>query len=47
MAGSGLSYDSPDYLQRLHEIPDELVKHIAGVSVVLEKALSPLLDPSS
>jgi uncharacterized protein (DUF302 family) len=34
-----LSYNSPDYLQRRHEIPDELVKNIAMVGTVLEKAL--------
>jgi len=34
-----LSYNSPDYLKRRHEIPDELVKNIAGVGAVLEKAV--------
>lgn len=34
-----LSYNSPDYLKRRHEIPDELLKNIAGVGAVLEKAL--------
>ena len=34
-----LSYNSPDYLQRRHQIPDELVKNIAGVGAVLEKAV--------
>jgi uncharacterized protein (DUF302 family) len=34
-----LSYNSPDYLKRQHEIPDELVKNIAGVGTVLEKAV--------
>jgi uncharacterized protein (DUF302 family) len=34
-----LSYNSPDYLKRRHEIPDELVKNIAGVGTVLEKAV--------
>lgn len=34
-----LSYNSPEYLKRRHEIPDELVKNIAGVGAVLEKAV--------
>ena len=34
-----LSYNSPDYLKRRHEIPDELVKNIAGIGIVLEKAV--------
>ncbi|MGO9273101.1 MAG: DUF302 domain-containing protein [Terriglobia bacterium] len=34
-----LSYNSPDYLQRRHEIPDELVKNIAGAGALLEKAV--------
>jgi uncharacterized protein (DUF302 family) len=34
-----LSYNRPDYLKRRHEIPDELVKNIAGVGAVLEKAV--------
>jgi uncharacterized protein (DUF302 family) len=34
-----LSYNSPDYLKRRHEIPDELVKNIAGVGAVLEQAV--------
>ncbi len=34
-----LSYNSPDYLQRRHQIPDELVKNIAGVGALLEKAI--------
>jgi len=33
-----LSYNSPDYLQRRHGIPDELVKNIAGIGALLEKA---------
>jgi len=33
-----LSYNSPDYLQRRHQIPDELVKN-AGVGTLLEKAV--------
>jgi uncharacterized protein (DUF302 family) len=34
-----LSYNSPDYLKRRHEIPDELVKNIAGAGAVLEEAV--------
>src|SRR5260370_19036418 len=34
-----LSYNSPDYLKRRHEIPDELVKTIAGAGAVLEEAV--------
>ncbi|HMD96758.1 MAG TPA: DUF302 domain-containing protein [Terriglobia bacterium] len=34
-----LSYNSPDYLQQRHEIPDVLVKSIAGVGALLEKAV--------
>jgi uncharacterized protein (DUF302 family) len=35
-----LSYNSPEYLKRRHEIPDELVKNIAGVGAVLEQAVA-------
>ena len=35
-----LSYNSPDYLPRRHEIPAELVKNIAGAGAVLEKAIA-------
>jgi uncharacterized protein (DUF302 family) len=34
-----LSYNSPDYLKQRHEIPDELVKNIAGTGALLEKAV--------
>jgi uncharacterized protein (DUF302 family) len=34
-----LSYNSPDYLKRRHEIPDDLVKNIAGAGALLEKAV--------
>lgn len=34
-----LSYNSPEYLKRRHEIPEELVKNIAGVGTLLEKAV--------
>ena len=35
-----LSYNSPEYLKRRHEIPDEWVKNIAGVGAVLEQAVA-------
>jgi len=34
-----LSYNSPEYLQRRHQIPDELVKNIDGVGALLAKAV--------
>lgn len=34
-----LSYNSPDYLKQRHAIPNELVKNIAGVGALLEKAV--------
>jgi uncharacterized protein (DUF302 family) len=34
-----LSYNDPYYLKQRHGIPDELVKNIAGVGAVLEKAV--------
>ncbi len=34
-----LSYNSPEYLRRRHEIPDELVKNIAGIGALLEMAV--------
>jgi uncharacterized protein (DUF302 family) len=34
-----LSYNSSEYLKQRHEIPDELLKNIAGVGAVLEKAV--------
>jgi uncharacterized protein (DUF302 family) len=34
-----LSYNSPEYLQRRHQIPDELVKNIAGIGALLEMAV--------
>ena len=32
-----LSYNSPEYLQRRHEIPDELVKNISGIVQCLKR----------
>jgi uncharacterized protein (DUF302 family) len=34
-----LSYNSPDYLKRRHDIPDELMTNIAIVGALLEKAV--------
>jgi uncharacterized protein (DUF302 family) len=34
-----LSYNSPDYLRQRHGIPDDLVKNIAGVGVLVGKAV--------
>jgi len=34
-----VSYNSPDYLQQRHGIPADLVKNIAGVGALVEKAL--------
>jgi uncharacterized protein (DUF302 family) len=34
-----LSYNSPDYLKQRHQIPDDLVKNIAGAGTLLEKAV--------
>jgi uncharacterized protein (DUF302 family) len=34
-----LSFNSPDYLKQRHNIPDELVKNIAGAGALLEKAI--------
>ena len=34
-----LSYNGPEYLQRRHAIPDELVKNISGIGALLEMAV--------
>jgi uncharacterized protein (DUF302 family) len=34
-----LSYNSPEYLKQRHKVPEELVKNIAGVGALLEKAV--------
>jgi uncharacterized protein (DUF302 family) len=34
-----VSYNSPDYLQQRHGIPVDLVKNVAGVGVLVEKAV--------
>lgn len=34
-----VSYNSPEYLKQRHNIPDELVKNIAGAGAVLEEAV--------
>jgi uncharacterized protein (DUF302 family) len=40
--GSGkvwVTYNSPEYLQQRHGIPDDLVKNIAGVGALVAKAV--------
>lgn len=34
-----VSYNSPEYLQKRHAIPDELVRNIAAVKVIAEEAV--------
>lgn len=34
-----LSYNSPEYLQQRHGFPPELLKNIAGVSALIQKAV--------
>jgi uncharacterized protein (DUF302 family) len=34
-----LTYNSPEYLQQRHGFPTELIKNIAGVAALLEKAV--------
>lgn len=34
-----LSYNSPEYLKQRHNIPDDLVKNIAGIGTLLQKAV--------
>jgi uncharacterized protein (DUF302 family) len=34
-----VTYNSPDYLQQRHGIPLDLVKNVAGVGVLVEKAV--------
>lgn len=34
-----LSYNSPEYLQERHGFPAELVKNIAGISTLIQKAV--------
>ena len=33
------SYNSPEYLQQRHHIPDELVKNIAGIATLLRRVV--------
>lgn len=33
-----LSYNSPEYLKERHGLPDDLVKNISGIKVLVEKA---------
>jgi uncharacterized protein (DUF302 family) len=34
-----VSYNSPEYLKQRHNIPDELVKNIAGIGPLLQKVV--------
>ena len=34
-----LSYNRPDYLQRRHNVPEDLIKNIAGVGALLKQAV--------
>ena len=34
-----LSYNQPEYLKKRHGLPDELVKNISGIKVLVEKAV--------
>jgi uncharacterized protein (DUF302 family) len=34
-----VSYNSPEYLKQRHNIPDELVKNIAGIGPLLESVV--------
>ena len=34
-----LSYNSPEYLKQRHNVPESLVKNIAGVGTLLQKAV--------
>ena len=34
-----LSYNSPEYLQQRHNIPQELVKNLAGAGALMEQAV--------
>jgi uncharacterized protein (DUF302 family) len=36
-----LSYNSPEYLQQRHEIPEALVKNIAGIRSICEEVVRP------
>ena len=36
-----LSYNSPEYLQQRHNIPEALVKNIAGIRLICEEAVRP------
>jgi uncharacterized protein (DUF302 family) len=34
-----LSYNSPEYLQQRHDFPAELLKNIAGIAALIQKAV--------
>jgi uncharacterized protein (DUF302 family) len=35
-----LSYNSPEYLKQRHNVPDDLIKNIAGVRAIFEEVVS-------
>jgi uncharacterized protein (DUF302 family) len=37
--GVWVTYNSPDYLQERHGVPEELMKNLAGAGVVIGKAV--------
>jgi uncharacterized protein (DUF302 family) len=39
--GVWLSYNSPEYLQQRHDIPEALVKNIAGIRSICEEVVRP------
>jgi hypothetical protein len=34
-----LTYNSPDYFQQRHGVPEELIKNLAGTGPLMEKAV--------
>ena len=34
-----ISYNTPEYLEQRHQIPGELIKNIAGIGALLQKAV--------
>ncbi len=35
-----VSYNSPEYLQKRHAVPDQLIKNIAGVGALVQQAVA-------
>jgi uncharacterized protein (DUF302 family) len=38
-AGVSVTYDSPEYLRDRHDVPDELIKNLAGPGALIAKAV--------